>query len=210
MTGAEEPAGPEPAAGAAVTRRGGRPRSTEADEAILRAVVDEWAENSLSGMTIEAVAARAGVARTTVYRRWSSLTELCMAALEQLRQPLPVPPGVSVPEDLLILLQALRYLLTESRLARLLPRLVVEASRHPELSLTYWNDYLARGSSVMADVLRRGVGEGLIRPDLDVELVIDLLTGPLFKRSIWQLPTSDDDLRATIHTVLAGLRPAPG
>jgi AcrR family transcriptional regulator len=189
------------------SRRGGRPRSSEAHEAILRAAIDEWAEHSLAGMTIERVAARAGVARTTVYRRWSSLAELCMEALDHLREPLPTPPGVDVAEDLLVLMRALRHLLTESRLGRLVPQLAVEASRHPDLSLTYWNQYLVRGSSTMADVLRRGVEEGTVRPDLDVELAVDLLTGPLFKRSLWQLPTSDADLLATIDIVLAGLAP---
>ena len=200
---------PQQEQGPPAVRRGGRPRSTRAHEAILLAAVDEWAEHSLAGMTIERVAARAGVARTTVYRRWSSLPELCMDALNHLREPFPAPRGESVPDDLELLLRALRHLLTESRLGRLIPQLAVEASRHPDLSLTYWNEYLVRGSSTLADVLRRGVTEGLIRPDLDVELTVDLLTGPLFKRSLWQLPTSDDDLRATIDTVLKGLAPLP-
>jgi AcrR family transcriptional regulator len=194
--------------GAPVPRRGGRPRSVHAHEAILEAAIDEWAEHSLAGMTIERVAARAGVARTTVYRRWSSLAQLCMEALDHLREPFPTPAGDSVPDDLMLLLRALRHLLTESKLGRLVPQLAVEASRHPDLSLTYWNEYLIRGSSAFADVLRRGVQEGLIRPDLDVELAVDLLTGPLFKRSIWQLPTSDDDLQTTVDVVLAGLTPA--
>jgi AcrR family transcriptional regulator len=209
VTEAEHDQGPGLAQEPTPARRGGRPRSTRAHEAILDAALAEWAEHSLAGMTIERVAARAGVARTTVYRRWSSLPELCMDALTHLREPFPTPPGESVPDDLMVLLRALRHLLTESRLGRLIPQLAVEASRHPDLSLTYWNDYLVRGSSVLADVLRRGVAEGSIRPDLDVELAIDLLTGPLFKRSIWQLPTSDADLSATIELVLRGLAPAP-
>jgi len=195
---------------AAAPRRGGRPRSAGAHEAILRATIEEWTERSFSGLTIEGIAARAGVARTTVYRRWSTLEQLCMDALDDLREPLPEPlPGGAVAGDLLLMLQSLRRLLTESRIGRLVPQLVVEASRRPDLSLTYWNDYLARGSSAFAEVLRRGVREGLVRPDLDVELAVDLFTGPLFKRSIWQLPTSDDDLRATVAVILAGLAPPP-
>jgi len=198
---------PTTTAAAAPARRGGRPRSSRAHEAILRAALEEWAEHSLAGMTIEGVATRAGVARTTIYRRWSNLTDLCLDALGHLHEPFPVPPGDSVAGDLLVLLRALRHLLTESRLARLIPQLVVEASRRPDLSLTYWNEHLMRGSSILGDVLRRGVADGSVRPDLDVELVIDLLTGPLFKRSIWQLPTSDEDLVRTIEIVLAGLAP---
>jgi AcrR family transcriptional regulator len=191
----------------APARRGGRPRSTRAHEAILEATIEEWAEHSFAGMTIEGVAARAGVARTTVYRRWSSLAALAMDALNHIREHLPTPPGETVRDDLLVLLTALRHLLTRSRTARLIPQLVAEASRRPDLSLTYWNEHLARGTSAFGDVLRRGMAEGSVRPDVDVELAIDLLTGPLFKRSIWQLPTSDDDLTCTIDIVLAGLAP---
>jgi len=194
---------------APVSRRGGRPRSNEAHLAVLQAAVEEWTDRGFAGMTIERVAARAGVARTTVYRHWSSLAELCMEALDRLREPFPTPAGENIHEDLLLLLRALRHMLTESRLGRLIPQLALEASRHPDISLTYWNEHLIRGSSTLAGVLRRGVAEGLIRPDLDLELAVDLLTGPLFKRSIWQLPTSDADLQATIDTVLAGLAPSP-
>jgi AcrR family transcriptional regulator len=189
-------------------RAGGRPRSARAHEAILQAAVDELIEHGFSATTIEGIAARAGVARTTVYRHWSSLPQLCMDALEHLREPLPPPPSRSLPEDLVFLLQALRHLLTATRIGQLVPHLAAEARLHPDLSRTYWNDYLARGSSAFAVVLRRGVAQSLIRPDLDVELVIDLLTGPLFKRCLWQLETSDQDLTTIVDTVLAGLAPS--
>ena len=132
------------------------------------------------------LAARAGVARATVYRRWSSLPALCMEALEHVREPFPELRGVDVAEDLVTLLQALRHLLTESTLGRLLPQLAVEAGRHPDLSVTYWNDYLVRGSSAFGDVLRRGVTEGLLRPDLDVELEsrVGHVTGELLRASV--------------------------
>ena len=189
-------------------RAGGRPRSARAHEAILQAAVDELIERGFSATTIEGIAARAGVARTTVYRHWSILPQLCMDALEHLHEPLPPPPCRSLPEDLVFLLQALRHLLTATRIGQLVPQLAAEARLHPDLSRTYWNDYLARGSSAFAVVLHRGVAQSLIRPDLDVELVIDLLTGPLFKRCLWQLETSDQDLTAIVDTVLAGLAPS--
>ena len=189
-------------------RAGGRPRSARAHEAILDAAVDELIEHGFSATTIEGIAARAGVARTTVYRHWSSLPQLCMDALEHLREPLPPPSYRSLPEDLVFLLQALRHVLTATLIGQLVPQLAAEARLHPDLSRTYWNDYLARGSSAFAVVLHHGVAQSLIRPDLDVELVIDLLTGPLFKRCLWQLETSDQDLTAIVDTVLAGLAPS--
>ena len=83
------------------------------------------------------------------------------------------------------------------------------AARRPDLSRTYWAQYLARDRGPFADVLRRGIDEGLLRPDLDLELVVDLITGAVFKRALWQLDTPDADLAAIVDTVLAGLV-APG
>jgi len=131
-----------------------------------------------------------------------------MDPLECLREPLPPPTCRSLPEDPVSLLRALRYLLTATRIGQLVPHLAAEARLHPELSQTYWNDYLARDSSAFAVVLRCGVAQTLIRPDLDVELVIDLLTGPLFKRCLWQLETSGQDLAAIVDTVFTGLVPS--
>jgi len=191
-------------------RRVGRPRSARANEAILDAAIEEFVEHGIAGMAIERIAARAGVARSTIYRRWSSTDELGMAALEHLRDPLPIPPGDSVREDLIILLRALHRLLTETRIGKLIPQLAAEAGRRPDLSYTYWTDYLAPGSSPFGDALRRGMAQGQLRGDLDVELVIDLLTGALFKRSLWQLATTDEEICSVVDTVLAGLAPTRG
>lgn len=158
-------------------------------------------------MAIERVAARAGVARSTIYRRWSDTAALCMEALEHLRAPLPTPPGDSVREDLIFLMRALHQILTQTRIGGLIPQLAAEASRRPDLSYTYWTDYLARGSSPFGHTLRRGIAQGQLRGDLGVELVIDLLTGALFKRSLWQLATTEQEICDIVDTVLAGLTP---
>ena len=171
--------------------------------------MEEFATHGRSGMTIEKVAARAGVARSTVYRRWKNIDDLCLEALQHLHEPLPPPPGRSVHEDLTFLLGYVRHLLTDTRFGLLIPQLAAEAARRPDLSRTYWAQYLARDRGPFADVLRRGIDEGLLRPDLDLELVVDLITGAVFKRALWQLDTPDADLAAIVDTVLAGLV-APG
>ena len=82
----------------------GRPRSSEAERAILDATVALYAERGMAGLSVEAVAARAGVAKTTIYRRWPSKEELVLAAVTAARGPAPEPPGASVRDDLLFLL----------------------------------------------------------------------------------------------------------
>ena len=79
------PPGPPGPPGPSATRQG-RPRRAEVDEAILSAAIDELVEHGVASMTIDGIATRAGVARTTVYRRWSSTDQLCMDAVERIRE----------------------------------------------------------------------------------------------------------------------------
>jgi AcrR family transcriptional regulator len=190
--------------------RPGRPRSARADEAILEAAIEELIEHGFASMTIERIAARAGVARSTVYRRWSNTIDLCAAALDHVRDPLPAPPGASVREDLIFLLKDIRRMLNESRLGRIIPELAAEARRHPDLTRLYWTSYVAPGSSYAAHVLHRGIASGELVARFDVELIIDLLTGPLFKRALWQLPVTDEDITRLVDVVLTGLAPVEG
>jgi len=89
-------------------RSPGRPRSAAADAAIQAAVVELLDEAGYAGLTFEAVAARAGVAKTTVYRRWPTKQDLAFDAISQLKGPLPKLGGVSVRDDLLTLMQHMR------------------------------------------------------------------------------------------------------
>jgi len=189
----------------------GRPRSARADAAILDAAVDELVEHGFTSMTIERIAARAGVARTTVYRRWSGTAELCMDALDRIREPVPTPPGGSVRDDLVFLLRYVNRLLTRTRFGAILPQLAAEARRHPEITQRYWAEHFSADRSVAGEVIRRGIDQRLIRADADIELVIDTLIGPLLHRSMWGVATvTDDQITRIVETVLAGLAPPAG
>src|SRR5262250_1503083 len=88
-------------------RRAGRPRSEQADRAIIRATLDLFAESGAEGLCIEQVAARAGVGKATIYRRWPGKEDLLLDALGALRAPLPEPKGESVRDDLTALVEAI-------------------------------------------------------------------------------------------------------
>src|SRR5436190_22729254 len=100
--GAEAEAGP-----AGTTRRPGRPRSEQAEQAIIEATLDLFAEQGFEGVCVEAVAGRAGVGKATIYRRWPNKEELLLAALGSLKSPFPEPKGVSVREDLIAMLEVM-------------------------------------------------------------------------------------------------------
>jgi AcrR family transcriptional regulator len=156
----------------------GRPRSARADEAIIEAVLDLLAEGTpFDALSIEAVAARAGVGKATIYRRWSNKEALLYDAVRTVKGEPAVLPGGSVRDDLIALLKPVGRA-ENTRAGKIMPCLMAELQRSPEL-----NNILQRimepRRELARQVLRRGIDEGVLRPDLDLEIVIALLTGPL-------------------------------
>lgn len=165
-------------------RRGpGRPRSAHVDESILTAVVDLLSEGvAAETLSIEAVAARAGVGKATIYRRWANKDALLIDAIGSLKGPLPEIAGVSVKDDLVTLLRPVaRGSMTKT--ATVLPCLISELKRSPSLHQVYQRVIEPR-RELMRGVLRRGMATGELRPDLDVEVVLAMLVGPLVAQSL--------------------------
>jgi len=160
-------------------RSPGRPRSEQADRAILDATLDLLAEVGVTALSIEAVAARAGVGKTTIYRRWPSRDALVVDALGTLTERLPPVRGESVRDDLVLLVDSIRRRSLDSRVGRILPRMVGEQASHPELALCYRRSVVEPRRERVREVLRRGVASGELRADLDVELALALVTGPM-------------------------------
>src|SRR5215469_17564931 len=100
------PADSQPVSRTAKPRRPGRPRSEQADQAILSAALDLFAESGPDALCIEQVAAKAGVGKATIYRRWPGKEDMLLDAISMLRTQLPTPQGRSVRADLVALLNA--------------------------------------------------------------------------------------------------------
>ncbi len=153
------------------------------EDAILRAVLDLVAEHGVSGLTVDAVAARAGVGKQTIYRHWGSRAHLIHAAISCMAGVDDVPDTGSLRGDLAVLLDQLVAFLTRSDAGRVLPSLIDAAERDPELAdLRAVN--IAQRRATFEHVLRRGVERGEVEPGLDLDLVIDLLAGPFFYRRL--------------------------
>ncbi|TBL27424.1 TetR/AcrR family transcriptional regulator [Verrucosispora sp. SN26_14.1] len=156
----------------------GRPRSVRADEAIVEATLDLLAEGStIEAISVEAIAARAGVGKATIYRRWPGKNALLSDALRTLKGDPPQPAGGSVREDLITLVSAIGHHI-DPRAAKIMPCLVPMVKRDPEQYALYQNIIEPR-RAVMREVLRRGVRDGELRADLDVEVTMAMLTGPM-------------------------------
>ena len=166
----------------AEARRPGRPRSAEADEAILEAAVELFAEVGLEGLTIEGVAARAGVGKATIYRRYPCKVDLVVAAARCFTQGPVLPPDTgSTRGDLRELVDGLIEILTTTPLGRVLPILVAARTRVAELDRAY-ADIVAEKRARSMIVVRRAIERGDLRADVDPELVIDSYVSPIFYR----------------------------
>jgi AcrR family transcriptional regulator len=167
---------------AVASRRPGRPRSERADRAIIDAALSLFAESGPEGLCIERVAARAGVGKATIYRRWPGKEDLLLDAIAALKAPLPEPAGRSVREDLAALLGVLCQESADPRRAREFALLLGEGSKYPRLMERYVETVLEPRREVVRAVLRRGMATGELRPDIDVEAALFMLVGAVVAR----------------------------
>jgi AcrR family transcriptional regulator len=163
----------------------GRPRNARADEAIMEAVVELLSSGqSADAVSIEAVAAKAGVGKATIYRRWPNKEALLIDAVGRLKGPPPALSGESVRADLITLLTVMTNKTMEQygkMTACLLPELVKSAEMH-----RVYQGVVERRRGVMRGVLQRGVETGELRADLDVELTLLMLSGPVLAQNTFR------------------------
>jgi AcrR family transcriptional regulator len=161
------------------TRRPGRPRSEQAEQAIIEATLELFAEQGFEGVCVEAVAARAGVGKATIYRRWPNKEELLLAAFGSLKSPFPEPAGVSVRDDLLAMVKVMCADKSDPRKARRYALLLGEGEKYPRLMARYKETVVQPRRDAMRAVIRRGVQTGELRPGTDVEIAMLTLTGAI-------------------------------
>ena len=157
-------------------RRPGRPRSEQAEQAIIEATLDLFAEQGFEGVCVEAVAARAGVGKATIYRRWPNKEELLLAALSSMKSPIPEPAG-SVRDDLVAHLAVMCADRADPRKARRYALLLGEGNKYPRLMARYKEEVVEPRREAMREVIRRGTRNGELRPDTDVDIAMITLTG---------------------------------
>ena len=179
-----------------VHRPPGRPRSPEADRAILRAAVDLLADEGYAGVTMEGVAAKAGVGKATVYRRWPSKSALVVDAVTACRESggQPPPDTGSARDDLLAFVRGFLHHLRTSDAGRVLPALVAELSHNAELALAFREGFVQPRRARILDAVRRGVDRGEVRAGVDPELVADAVVALLQHRFLVTGMEIDDGL----------------
>ena len=189
-------------------RRPGRPRSDEAHAAILAASIALIREVGYDAVTMEAIAARAGVGKATVYRRWAGKETLVAEALKGIVSRLPVPDTGSTADDLLMLTRGTLSLYHDPATLNLLTGLIAAMARSEVIAHAVRSGFVAARVDAMRQLLRRGMDRGDLRADTDVDLAVEVLAGPLLHRAVITAGPMDDAMaRGIVDVVMRGLAP---
>ncbi|MEH2363182.1 TetR/AcrR family transcriptional regulator [Nostoc sp.] len=185
----------------------GRPRSIHADQAILQATLDLLAEVGYESMSIEAIASRAGVGKTTIYRRYTSKEELVADAIESLRDDLAIPETGSFWGDMDILIKNAAKKIDSPLGRQTLALIISTASSNPQFAEVYWTKYTKLRREAFAKILERAKSRGEIHKDADVDLIIDLVSGSLYYALIFKPTTEPVEayMRRTMNLLLKGI-----
>jgi AcrR family transcriptional regulator len=196
--------------GESVVRRG-RPRSVEADAAILDATLELIDESGLTGLSVESVAARAGVGKATIYRRWPSKEALVASALGRCAEEMPVvEPTGSLTEKLVAFVEQIRCKTPETHSGRIMPRMLSHASRSPELFRIYFDQVIRPRRARVRQILEDAVLRGELRDDIDLDLAVTMVSAPMLYLNLVQSANGapgPESTHALVDAVLNGLRP---
>ncbi|MGW2958401.1 TetR/AcrR family transcriptional regulator [Streptomyces sp. NPDC001220] len=165
-------------AGAAVLRE-------DVTEAIRAAVFEELAAVGYARMSIEGIARRAGVGKTAVYRRWRSKLHLVLDVVSALAVlGLPVPDTGSLEGDLRLLYEVTSRALRHPVASQIIPDLQAEAARNPEIAEAMQKTLREGQDGVASKIIEAAQRRGELAASLDDDLAMDLISGPLYWRSV--------------------------
>lgn len=193
----------------AVPQRG-RPRSEKARTAIVEAAAELLLEQGLVPMSMDAVAARAGVSKATIYRWWPTKEALAMDVLydEWGGDPAVKDTG-SLRGDLLELLRPWARLVSQRPYGRVIAGLLTAAQTDPAFAREYRDRFVRPRRARGRLIFRRAIKRGEIPADTKIEVALDLLYGPIYHRLLHgHAALNDRFVRDVIDTALDGIAPA--
>jgi AcrR family transcriptional regulator len=164
-------------------RRGGRPRSSDAELAILQATRELLVEGGVQKLTVEGVAARAGVAKTTIYRRWRDKDELALAVvLDMVERVVELPELGDTRAELLAFVGAAVEVLGSTLMGRVMQGLISDLATDPELGVAFRERVVSVRDAEVERLIARGIARGDLRAGTDPQTAHDLLIGPVYYR----------------------------
>ncbi|HEV2583677.1 MAG TPA: TetR/AcrR family transcriptional regulator [Ktedonobacteraceae bacterium] len=191
-----------------VKQKAGRPRSDRSHQAILKATLELLAIEGFETMSIEGIAERAGVGKTTIYRRWSSKSDLVIEAIGKLHAELPVIDTGNLRNDLLAMFRNAWQQEGPSIFESLGIHMIGILKTNPEISQAFFNRLFAPRLQQFTHMIERAKARGELQPDVDVVLLVDLFAGPLIARLFFTSlisPPSEQWPEQVIDAILHGI-----
>ncbi|WP_433793143.1 TetR/AcrR family transcriptional regulator [Actinoplanes sp. CA-252034] len=176
--------------------------------AIRNAVMKELAEVGYGRLSIEAVARRAGVGKTAIYRRWSNKLEMVMEIISDVAErKVPLPDTGSFSGDLSLLLMIVSTALQHRVASQIIPDLMAEAARNPQIAETLQRALRTHQQAVGEKLIGQAVARGELPAGTDPDVAVDLIIGPLYWRlAVAREPIEEDYLEKFTVAVTAALR----
>jgi AcrR family transcriptional regulator len=183
------------------------PRALRSRQVIIGAAVELLAAHGFAGTTIEAIAARSGAAKTTIYRHWPDKRAVLLAAVEAIVPPATVPDHGDLRADLAAFARDVVRIIGTPPTSALVPALIDAAERDPELARLL-ADFTAKRREPLHAAVRRAVERGEIGADCEPGLIDGLLLGPLFyRRLLSRQPITADFAERVVDAVLTVVGP---
>ena len=187
---------------------GWRPRTEQLRDRVLTAAGELMFEGGLAAATMEAIAARAGVSKRTLYKYWPSRGAVALEGfMRGAASSWLLPDNASATESLTSLVVSAARLFAGTPAGPLMRSLVADAQSQDEVATAIREQWLRPRRVVAADLIRQGVADGEFRPDIDVEITLDLLFAPVYYRLLLgHEPITDAFAAAAVEHLVAGLR----
>ena len=181
-------------------------RSDRVRGRVLDATVEILCEAGVQGLTIEQVAARSGIAKTTIYRHWPTRPDLVLDAVTSLDAPIPTPNTGDLVADLRACFSMVLDGTLQDRMGRIVPSLLDAAQRDPGYARLH-DTVIAEREQPVRTILELAQLRGELPDDVDLDDAVEMLIGPLISRALMtRRDVTQDFLDTVIRTVVAGLR----
>ncbi len=176
--------------------------------AIRNAVMNELAEVGYGRLSIEAVARRAGVGKTAIYRRWGNKLEMVLEIVSDVAgRSVPLPDTGSFAGDLELIMMIVSRALQHRIASQIIPDLMAEAARNPQIAETLQKALRTHQQAVGDKLVGQAVARGELPEGTDPEIAVDMILGPLYWRlAVSRTPVGDDYLSRLTTAVMAAMR----
>jgi AcrR family transcriptional regulator len=164
-----------------------RSLSAQAHQEVLKAAQELFAKDGIDASSMDAIAQRSGVSKATIYKHWPDKNALCLEVLARIFIDEPLPESSDVRADIVAALSRQPSRTLQRMRDRLMPHLQAYAARSPSFQIAFKKKAFEPSRQRLCKLLRRAVSEGKLRSDLDIQLGVALLLGPIIYRYAMRL-----------------------